>query len=365
VKEEKMSRRTISLVAILSAILLFGAIPACAAAQITHYVNPDGTCGGDTPCYTTIQQAVDNATAGDTIMVAAGTYTEQVEIPEGLNNLKLLGHSKDDTTIQWGTKHVIRVKSPVTIQGFHITTTDETVGIKIDANGTAANPGIIQDDKIDDLDRAITFVGSKEYWEIRDTEITNCRSGIYFERATHIIVSGNTFSEGLAACGGIAGDDVQIIWNTFAGSTEEDSEAIGFCADLPTNLSISHNTITGYDYGIRLHDCTEGGVDPSVQVHCNDIAGNSEYGILNENDGADLDATGNWWGDKTGPSHSPGLGDKVSANVDYDSWLPTPFEYCPECGGAQQAPAFSAIGLLALIGILSVVLAVAIVRRRE
>lgn len=357
-----MRRRTILLVAILSAILLFGAIPACTA-QTTRYVNPDGTCGGNTPCYTTIQQAIDNSSAGDTIMVAAGTYTEQVKIPEGLDNLKLLGQSKDDTTVQWGSNFVIRAKSPVTIQGFHITTTDGTVGIKIDASGTAANPGVIQDEKIDDLGRGISFVGTQEYWIIRNNEITNCKSGIYFEAASHITVNGNAFSECNASCGGIAGDDVQIIWNAFAGSTKPESEAIGFCAGMPTNLLISHNTITGHEYGIKVYDCSEP-VNSSVQVTCNNIEGNSEYGILNENTGGDLDAENNWWGHYTGPSHSPGSGDKVSANVDYDPWLPTPFQYCPECGVAQ-APVFSAIGLLALIGILSVVLAVAIVRRRE
>ena len=68
-------------------ILAFGA-PAAYAAT-TLYVDAStgldsGTCGAQvSPCQT-IQQAVDNASSGDTIVVAAGTYAERVQIDEPL-----------------------------------------------------------------------------------------------------------------------------------------------------------------------------------------------------------------------------------------------------------------------------------------
>jgi len=48
--------------------------------QSLIFVEPSGSCGGNTPCYTTIQAAVDAASAGSIIRIAAGTYAEDLDL---------------------------------------------------------------------------------------------------------------------------------------------------------------------------------------------------------------------------------------------------------------------------------------------
>jgi len=42
------------------------------------YVDPSGSCGGNTPCYTTIQAAINAASTGTTIKILQGYYSENV-----------------------------------------------------------------------------------------------------------------------------------------------------------------------------------------------------------------------------------------------------------------------------------------------
>ncbi|MFC1970188.1 nitrous oxide reductase family maturation protein NosD, partial [Chloroflexota bacterium] len=94
----------------------------------------------------------------------------------------------------------------------------------------------------------------------------------------------------------------------------------------------------------KIHDNVEGvhlcsAIDECVgnRLKCNNIYRNRDYGVYKENP-PDVDATGNWWGDASGPAHSPGTGDRISDNVLYDPWLLDEFQYCPECGGTPRPP---------------------------
>ncbi len=42
------------------------------------YVSEDGTCGGESPCYRTIQEAIDAACTGSVIKISKGTYPDPI-----------------------------------------------------------------------------------------------------------------------------------------------------------------------------------------------------------------------------------------------------------------------------------------------
>ncbi|HHS97030.1 MAG TPA: hypothetical protein ENK08_03900, partial [Chloroflexi bacterium] len=66
-------------------LLLGGAEPPIVRAQGgVLYVAPGGNCGSVSPCYSTVQAAVDAASSGDEIRIAQGTYNENVTIDKSL-----------------------------------------------------------------------------------------------------------------------------------------------------------------------------------------------------------------------------------------------------------------------------------------
>ena len=49
------------------------------------YVSSNGNCGGKTPCYDSIQNAINTATTGATIRIAQGTYSESIILNKSEN----------------------------------------------------------------------------------------------------------------------------------------------------------------------------------------------------------------------------------------------------------------------------------------
>ena len=72
-------------------------------AQTTRYVNPDGQCNGNIPCYTTIQAAVTSAASGDIITINPGTYIENISV--SINNLTFVSTAGAASTIIQGVNN--------------------------------------------------------------------------------------------------------------------------------------------------------------------------------------------------------------------------------------------------------------------
>jgi hypothetical protein len=85
-----------ALLASVGGLLVLDSKRAQAAAQV-HYVAPGAACGSASPCYSSLQAAVDAALAGDEIRVAAGSYS-------GVNN-------------QGGKPQVVYVAKDLTLRG--------------------------------------------------------------------------------------------------------------------------------------------------------------------------------------------------------------------------------------------------------
>ena len=142
---------------------------------------------------------------------------------------------------------------------------------------------------------------------------------------TAAVVDNNTISDmggdGISFWYEAGGDTgtATITGNNISGCTD------GIDTTAAWNLTITENTIVNNSVtGIKIKD----GVQGTIVIKYNDISGNTEYGLKNEDAGETVTATYNWWGKATGAYHAttnPGVsgyrGDAVSDLVDYAPWL--------------------------------------------
>jgi len=338
--------------------------------------------------YETIQAAINAATAGNTITVKTGTYSntgidaETFPITVNKANLTIRSVSGAATTIidSVDTGRVIAISAAgVTIGG-----TDK--GFIIEGTGAKAD-GLIY---IGANDATITenrFVGDYylmvlapgvsgamvedntflTYFAITANEVT----GIYVNNdVTGSTFDGNSFPLGsdptryvdsgiYLATGTTADQTITISNNIFEGmglrTIGEDSfgcaaielagvggitiesntivnsnDGIWFeGAALTGDVTIQNNTITDNAWGIEVKDGV--GIIGTITANYNNLAGNTTYGLLNEETDITVDAEYNWWGDIAGPDtstkttlHNPyegWAGNAVSDYVDYIPWL--------------------------------------------
>jgi hypothetical protein len=136
--------------------------------------------------------------------------------------------------------------------------------------------------------------------QILNNTFNNTGRDLYFFDTTNSVVSGNTFTGATHYAIGILGGD--------------------------SGLTIDSNNIEHNGTGILVEDDLGGSPSSNVQVHFNNIVGNT-HGIVVQPGGytGTLNAESNWWGSPSGPSGAgPGTGDSVSTGVDFANWLRSP-----------------------------------------
>jgi len=255
--------RKIKIFSILFALVLvvsLGLVTAAPVAAATTIHVP-----GD---YPTIQEAIDAAGPGDTIMVAEGEY-EAFEVWDK-TDISIIGAEGATVT----TAEDFLLEGILSMAAVRLS---ENINIEgIDFDGTAVSE--------EDLGAGIVYLDS-------------------------------------------TGSIADLTVNNIIGISVNQSAGVAIVTLFGTSVvDLSGVTVENSAVGIYVS-----GDSILVEAHFNNIAGNGLYGGLYVQGSATVDATYNWWGDASGPYHETlnpeGMGNAINdfeyweASVDFEPWL--------------------------------------------
>ena len=159
--------RCISLLTVLAVtiIVLVASVPSATRAQTTWIVDDDGPAD-----FSTIQDAVDAASAGDTIVVYPGNYTENVDVNK--DHLTIQSESGEEATIVQVA--LVHPDTPV----FEITDDYVTVrGFTVKGAGSSFGTGI--------------SLSHADHCTINDNYISNNGDGILIHESNDVAIINN------------------------------------------------------------------------------------------------------------------------------------------------------------------------------
>ena len=308
--------------------------------------------------FSTIQAAVDAASAGDTIEVCPGTYNEQITINKSLTlngaqaGVDARGRSAAEAIVSSagveGTIIIDPTTGTVTIDGFDLsgTPTPGSGGV-VYVSGLTDNVvvknTIIEPSTADGILFWNAASGTAEQNWIKGASLSGISGGRDADMTSMLTVKNNRIDDAFYGITGyldsslISGNQITGtaagaagIGGQFYNTTITENQVSGYTAGVGLAfqdylsrgmdaIDVNNNSFTGNAVGVYVNDDITG---KTITVNNNSIAGNptagATYGVL----GAGiLDAENNWWGACDGPSGvGPGSGDAVSANVDFDPW---------------------------------------------
>ncbi len=237
-------------------LIMFGGRRALAAGPwyVSTTGNDANTCLSPGAACLTIQAAINKASGGDTINVAAGTYTEQIVIDR---NLTLIGAGAGSTTIQApavpvndpdGAKTLVLFTGPITAEFSGFTVKGPVDGLNFGIyvrDGATAN---IHDNVIKDI-RDVIISGGQNGYAICVGKFNNTFPNV--DQIGHATITNNTVygyqktgieCEGASSSATITGNTV-----TGAGPITFNSQN-GIQIRRGATGSIINNTVTGNAY---------------------------------------------------------------------------------------------------------------------
>ncbi len=238
-------------------------LTATTEAPTNIYVKPDGS--GD---YPTIQAAVNNASSYDTIIVAPGTYTENVDV--NVDNLTIRSESGSGlTTVQASNPydHVFYVTAnSVTISGFVLTgaTGDSKSGIYLDKVEECS----ILNNIASNTDYGIGLYYSNNNTLENNTVNWNKNYGILL-----LSSSSNTLENNTASNTDYGGIGLYISNNNTLENNIVSNNYYGVYLYISSNNTLDNNTASNNDNGILLFDLSNNTLEN------NTVNWNKNYGI--------------------------------------------------------------------------------------
>ncbi|MGD8505491.1 MAG: right-handed parallel beta-helix repeat-containing protein [Candidatus Bathyarchaeota archaeon] len=268
---------------------------------VTWFVDDDGSAD-----FPTIQEAINAANPGDTIIVYSGTYHEHVTANKSLT---LTGEDKGTTIIDGdlnGTAVQI-VADSVQVSQFTIRNGYDGILMRASGNTISDNNITWNTGEGLDIENSANNVISNNLISFNDWE------GVYMSNTTNTIIEGNTItSNNLTGVNMQASYDNSVCENTLGNNTK-----FGIRLDDSNNISVTGNTISWNEQaGINFFNLT------NSEFFHNNLFNNTDQ--VNSDDSPnvwDNGAEGNYWSDYngtdfySGPSQnetgSDGLGDAL------------------------------------------------------
>ena len=170
-----------------------------------------------------------------------------------------------------------------------------STSLEYDANPTAGSAPIISGNVVTEGYYGIRLTGNSSHVaQVLDNTVAECTYGVYLSGGS-ATVSNNTLSQ--TSLYGL------------------------YCTNLTDSSLLEYLVFVDNDTGYYL-------ASGYGDIHSSNFIGSASYGVQNGS-GVPLDATGNYWGDVTGPIHPSnpnGEGDAVSDDVDFIPFATVPFE---------------------------------------
>jgi hypothetical protein len=316
---------------------------------------PDGNedVDGD-PYFLTVSGALDAVQEGGTINVAPGTYDGKITLDkDGITLQSTEGPSVTvvDYTGIWcgywstgdGGVDIPYGTKGVTVSGFTVLGGSPASDALISVGGcgnTVTGCVVVGDPSSGGQDIGIHIGNVQEpgvlpagNMILNNSVYNHAGSGIFvgnWAGATNIISGNSVHDTVVGGIPGLNGNGIEVdraLGVTVINNRVFNNEAAGVkvVRTAPDAvIDIRLNSLFNNGNGILSEKWRPGAAQSAeVTISCNNIFGNTTFGVLNSVESL-LEAETNWWGDSTGPYHplsNPGgKGDHVSDNVTFTPW---------------------------------------------